>query len=195
MSGDLFEQAADATPLTTEEREGLIPSYITLRSELNAAEQANILEADEWAFARRRNVLAEQFLNRLHKRMFGKVWKWAGQFRRTGKKFGIVAYKIPTELRQLVDNTRYWTVSATYNPDEIAARFHHQLVFIHPYANGNERHARLATDLLLVSMGRLRFSWGSASLVNMSKTSSGYIEALRAADRHDYGPLMAFVRS
>ena len=195
MSDDLFEQAADATPLTTEEREGLIPSYITLRGELNEAEQANILEAEEWAFARRRNVMDEQFLNRLHKRMFGNVWKWAGQFRRTGKNIGIDAYKIPTELRQLVDNTRYWTVSTTYSPDEIAARFHHQLVFIHPYANGNGRHARLATDLLLVAMEQLRFSWGSASLVNMGKTRSGYIEALRAADRHDYGPLMAFVRS
>lgn len=195
MNDDLFEQADDATPLTAEEQEGLMPSYITLRRELNEAEQANILEAEEWAFARRRNVLDERFLNNLHKRMFGNVWKWAGQYRRTGKNIGIDPYKIPTELRQLIENARYWIEHATYNPDEIAARFHHQLVFIHPYVNGNGRHARLATDLLLASMGYPRFSWGSVSLVNVSETRKGYIDALRAADRHDYRPLMAFVRS
>jgi len=195
MSSDLFKQADDATPLASEERDGLMPSYVTLRSELNDAEQANILEAEEWAFARGRNVLDERFLNNLHKRMFGNVWKWAGQYRRTGKNIGIDAYKLPAELRQLIDNARYCIEHTTYNPDEIAARFHHQLVFTHPYANGNGRHARLATDLLLVSMGRPRFSWGSASLVNVSETRTGYIEALRAADRHDYRPLMAFVRS
>ncbi len=195
MSSDLSEQADDATPLSSEEREGLMPSYITLRSELNEAEQANILEAEVWAFARKRNVLDEHFLNNLHKRMFGNVWKWAGQYRRTGKNIGIDAYKSPTELRQLIDNACYWIEHVTYNPDKIAARFHHQLVFIHPYANGNGRHARLATDLLLVAMGCSRFSWGSASLVNVSETRTGYIEALRAADGRDYGPLLAFVRS
>jgi Fic-DOC domain mobile mystery protein B len=195
MTDHLFDQTDGATPLTADEREGLIPSYITLRDELNDAEQANILEAEEWAFARKRNVLDDSFLNRLHNRMFGNVWKWAGQFRRSGKDIGIDAYKIPTELRQLLDNTSYRIDHDTYNPDEIAAHFHHQLVFIHPYANGNGRHARLVTDLLLASMDFPRFSWGRANLVDMGETRTAYIEALRAADRHDYGPLMMFVRS
>jgi Fic-DOC domain mobile mystery protein B len=195
MTDHLFDQTDGATPLTEDERKGLIPSYITLRDELNDAEQANILEAEEWAFARKRNVLDDSFLNRLHNRMFGNVWKWAGQFRRSGKNIGIDAYKIPTELRQLLDNTSYRIDHGTYNPDEIAAHFHHQLVFIHPYANGNGRHARLVTDLLLASMDCPRFSWGRANLVDMGETRTAYIEALRAADRHDYGPLMMFVRS
>ena len=96
------------TELAEEEREGLIPSYITLRSELNEAEQANILEAEEWAFARKRDLLEEKFLNKLHKRMYGHVWRWAGQYRTTGKNIGIDAYRIPTELRQLFDDCRYW---------------------------------------------------------------------------------------
>jgi fido (protein-threonine AMPylation protein) len=45
---------------------GVVPSYITLRGELNEAEQANILEAHEWAISRRRNVLDKAFLNTLH---------------------------------------------------------------------------------------------------------------------------------
>ena len=160
MTDPLVPQDDGGTELTEEEREGLIPSYITLRSELNEAEQANILEAAEWAFARKRDLLDEKFLNNLHKRMYGNVWRWAGRYRTSGKNIGIDAYRIPTELRQLLDDCRYWIENGTYEPDEIAARFHHRMVSIHCYPNGNGRHARLAADLLLKSMGQERFSWG-----------------------------------
>ena len=183
------------TGLTEEEREGLIPSYITLRSELNEAEQANILEAEQWAFARKRDLLKEKFLNNLHKRMYGNVWRWAGQYRTTGKNIGIDAYRIPTELRPLLDDCRFWIESRTHEPDEIAARFHHRLVLIHCYPNGNGRHARLAADLLLKLMGQDRFSWGGTNLVDIGETRESYIAALQAADKHDIGPLLQFVRS
>jgi Fic-DOC domain mobile mystery protein B len=184
-----------ATPLSEEEKEGLIPSYITLRSELNDAEQANIVEAEDWAFSRRRDVLGESFLNKLHKRMFGRVWRWAGSFRDSGKNIGVDVHNIAPELRQLLDDCRYWIDKETHEPDEIAARFHHRLVWIHPYPNGNGRHARLATDLLLISMDRPRFSWGGSKLIDVGETRKRYIDALHAADRHDIGPLLAFVRS
>jgi len=183
------------TGLTEKEREGLIPSYITLRSELNEAEQANILEAEEWAFARKRDLLEEKILNSLHKRMYGNVWGWAGNYRSSGKNIGIDAYRIPTELRQLLDDCRYWIENGTFEPDEIAARFHHRLVSIHCYPNGNGRHARLAADLLLKSMGRELFSWGGKTLVDLSETRKRYIDALQEADGHDIGPLLEFVRS
>jgi len=183
------------TELTEEEREALIPSYITLRSELNEAEQANILQGEQWAFARKRDVLDEKFLNNLHKRMYSNVWRWAGQYRSSGKNIGVDAYRIPTELRQLLDDCRYWIENNTYEPDEIAVRFHHQLVWIHLYPNGNGRHARLAADLLLKSMGLERFSWGGKNLVDDEKTRKRYIAALHAADEHDLGPLLEFVRS
>jgi len=189
------EQDDANTPLTPEEQEGLIPSYITLRSELNAAEQANILEAGEWALARQRNVLDERFLTNLHKRMFGRVWRWAGQFRRTDRNIGIDPYRIPADLRQHVDACRYWIEHGSYPPDEIAARFHHRLVLIHAFPNGNGRHARLATDLLLVKLGQPRFSWGQVNLVDATETRQRYVAALRAADHHDIGPLLEFVRS
>lgn len=195
MSGPLEEQDDASTPLTEEEREDLIPSYITLRSELNEAEQANILDAEDWAFSRKRNVLDERFLNSLHKRMLGRVWRWAGQYRRSGKNVGVDAYRIPQELRQLLDDCRFWIEHATYGPDEIATRFHHKLVWIHLYPNGNGRHARLATDLLLVALGQPRFTWGSVNLVDPGKTRQAYVAALRAADKHDISPLLDFVRS
>jgi Fic-DOC domain mobile mystery protein B len=195
MTDPLVPQDDEGTELTEEEREGLIPSYITLRSELNEAEQANILEAEEWAFVRKRDLLEEKFLNNLHKRMYGNVWRWAGRYRTSGKNIGIDAYRIPTELRQLLDDCRYWIENGTYEPDEIAVRFHHRIVSIHCYPNGNGRHARLATDLLLKSMGQERSSWGGKNLVDVGKTRERYIAALQAADGHDIGPLLEFVRS
>jgi Fic-DOC domain mobile mystery protein B len=195
MSKPLDEQNDAATPLTEEEREDLILSYITLRSELNEAEQANILEAEEWAFSRKRDVLDERFLKNLHKRMFGRVWKWAGTFRQSEKNIGVDAYQIPVELRKLLEDCRYWIEHGTYEPDEIAARFHHRLVLVHPFPNGNGRHARTAADLLLVNLGRPRFTWGRANLVDAGETRDSYIAALQAADNHDNAPLLTFVRS
>jgi Fic-DOC domain mobile mystery protein B len=195
MSARLGEQDDAATPLTEEELAGLIPSYVTLRPELNEVEQANILEAEEWAFTRERDVLDEGFLKNLHKRMFGRVWKWAGTLRRSEKNIGVDAYQISVDLRKLLDDCRFWIEHETYEPDEIAARFHHRLVLIHPFPNGNGRHARTAADLLLVRLGRPRFTWGRANLVSAGKNRTTYIAALHAADKHDIAPLLAFVRS
>ena len=195
MSDPLLEPDDASTPLTAEEREGLIPSYISLRRELNEAEQANILEAEQWAFGRTRNVLDERFLTDLHKRMFGRVWRWAGKFRLTERNVGVDPYRIATDLRQLLDDSRYWIEHRTYPLDEICARFHHRLVAIHPFPNGNGRHARLATDLLLAALGQPRFSWGRTSLVNPGETRQAYVAALRAADGRDIKPLLDFVRA
>jgi len=191
MTGPLVPQDDGGTELTEEEREGLIPSYITLRSELNEAEQANILEAEEWAFARKRDLLEEKFLNNLHRRMYGNVWRWAGRYRTSGKNIGIDAYQIPTDLRNLLNDVRYWIDQKTYPADEISARFHHRLTFIHCYPNGNGRHARMATDLLLVSISDKPLTWGNVDLVDPGETRDAYIAALRAADKHDIAPLVA----
>ena len=195
MSDPLLPQDDGQTPLTPEELEGLVPSHITLRGELNEAEQINIVEAQSWGYKRNRSVLNLKFLNDLHKRMFGRVWTWAGQYRKTGKNIGVEAYMIQIALKELVDDVTYWLEHSTYETDEIAAHFHHRLVFIHPYPNGNGRHARMTADLLLRSMGRAPFTWGNDNLADPGKTRSEYVTALRAADRHDYGPLFAFVRS
>jgi Fic-DOC domain mobile mystery protein B len=191
----LFEADDAATPLSADERLGLLPSYITLRRELNEAEQTNVTAAEQAAFARRRNVLDEHYLRRLHRSMFADVWKWAGDYRTSERNIGVEHLRIAIELRELLENVRYWIDHETYPVDEIAARFHHKLVWIHCFPNGNGRHARLATDLLLVSLGRPRFTWGRRSLVDAGETRKRYVAALRAADNRDIGPLMEFVRS
>ena len=195
MTDPLHQQDDAATPLTPEEREALIPSYITLRRELNEAEQANILEAESWAFGRRRDVLEERFLKNLHKRMLGKVWRWAGSYRRSERKPGVEAWRIPQDMGQLIGDCRYWIDHKVYEPDETAARFHHKLVWIRAFPNGNGRHARLAPDLLLTALGRERFSWGRVNLVDHTATRKAYVAALQAADNYDITHLMAFVRS
>ena len=186
MSTDpLFEADDAATPLTSEEKLGLMPSYITFRRELNEAEQINVTRAEQWAFSRKRDVLNEAYLRRLHKQMFQDVWTWAGEFRTSARNIGVEPWRIVTELRELRENVRYWIAHQTYTADEIAARFHHKLVWIHCFANGNGRHGRLATDLLLVNLGQPRFTWGRQSLVNAGDTRRSYVAALRAADNRD----------
>jgi Fic-DOC domain mobile mystery protein B len=103
--------------------------------------------------------------------------------------------KISVELRNLLDDVRYQIDHATYPPDETAVRFHHCLVAIHPFPNGNGRHVRLMADLLAARLGQPRFTWGSGSLVDASETRQRYIAALQAADSRDYAPLIAFARS
>jgi Fic-DOC domain mobile mystery protein B len=191
----LLEADDAATPLTADEKQGLIPSYITLRRELNEAEQINITQAEQIAFVRKRDVLDEAYLRALHKSMFGDVWKWAGQFRTTPRNIGVDPWRISTELHQLLGDARYWVEHGTYPADQIAARFHHRLVWIHCFSNGNGRHSRLAADLLVVSQGQPRFTWGRVNLVDAGETRKIYVAALRAADAHDIRPLLAFVRS
>jgi Fic-DOC domain mobile mystery protein B len=197
MNDELFDLDDNAnTPLTPAEREGLIPSYITTRAELNEAEQENISEADQWAFSRRRgDVLDVGLLMNLHRRMLRRVWRWAGEFRKTERNIGIAPHEIEVQLHQLTGDVRYWVEHETYTPDEIATRFHHRLVAIHPFSNGNGRHARLAADLLVIRLGRPRFTWGSTNLVEPAQTRRDYVRALQRADGNDIGPLVEFARN
>jgi Fic-DOC domain mobile mystery protein B len=184
-----------ATPLTPQERIGLIPTHITQRRELNELEQRNIAEADRWSFSRRRKVLHEPFLRNLHRRMFSKVWRWAGEYRETERNLGIASYRIETELRQAIGDVRYWIDHQSYSIDEAAVRFHHRLVAVHPFPNGNGRWSRLAGDLLVVQQGGMRFTWGRTNLQVADKTRRAYIDALKAADAHDHKALIIFARS
>jgi Fic-DOC domain mobile mystery protein B len=193
---DAFHADDDATPLTPDEREGLIPTHITLRGELNELEQNNIAEADRWAFERKRNVLDEAFLKNLHRRMLNKVWRWAGEYRQTEKNIGInPPFRIQPETHQIIEDAKFWIENKSYAPDELAVRFHHRLVFAHPFANGNGRWSRLAADLLIVQQGGKRFTWGSVNLRPAGDVRRAYIDALHAADNHDLEPLIKFARS
>jgi len=192
-----FEYPEGATPLDPDEAQGLLLSHITNRTELDRWEQENIIEAETWAFRRiQRDILTDSFIKRLHKWMFGTVWRWADKYRSTAKNVGVPAWQIATELHNLCADCTTWVAHKTYAADETAARFHHRLTAIHPFPNGNGRHARLMTDILLVHLlKQSRFSWGSGNLINAGDCRQQYINALRAADRQDYIQLLDFVRS
>lgn len=195
---DLFNEPEDATPLTVEEQQGLVASWVTTRADLNAAEQDNIVKGLGWAQRRRistLDVVTEDFSQSLHKHMFGDVWTWAGSYRRTDKNLGCVWWQVPLECAALFENFGFWIEHETFSPDELAVRLHHHLVAIHPFPNGNGRHSRLMSDLLLEHMGGEAFRWGGGGLMGETELRRTYIAALRAADAHDLAPLLAFARS
>jgi Fic-DOC domain mobile mystery protein B len=195
MSG-LHDQPDDgATPLSPEEHEGLIPAHISLRRELNQLEQQNILEADVWAFDRQRPLTSETFAKTLHKRMYGRVWNWAGSYRTTEKNLGVLPHEIQVRLISVLRDFDYWIPNKTFPPDELGVHFHHALVVIHPFPNRNGRWSRLMGDLLAVQLGQPRFTWGRADLQAAGGGRAAYIEALQAADAHNLDPLIAFARS
>lgn len=192
-----FEWPEGATPLDPDESEGLIPS-LTLKAELDEYEAINIAQAVRWASrsrAVRSELLRTQTLQDIHRRMFDRTWRWAGRLRQTQKSIGVESYRISTEVRNLCEDTKTWIEFGAYPPDEIAVRFHHRLVSIHPFANGNGCHARLATDLLCRNQGWPLFTWGSNDIGAVGAVRRRYIAALQAADRHDLAPLLDFVRT
>jgi Fic-DOC domain mobile mystery protein B len=194
----LFDEEDGKTPLSADERAGLLPTLAT-REELHQWERSNILEAYAWAFApanlARQDPVTEAFVRGLHRRMFDQTWTWAGRYRSTEKNIGIPHHQIRDSLAGLLGDVRYWLEQSTYPPDEIAIRFHHRLVSIHPFANGNGRHARLIADVLAQQQGRPGFSWGSSAIARAGDYRRAYIEALRAADRNDIQLLLHFART
>lgn len=189
------------TPLDEEEKEGLLLETVTTRGELDEVEQRNIEEAVRWTIERRRKftaaeILTEDFMKSLHRRMLASVWQWAGSFRNTNKNLGVDKYQIGLELRMLLDDCKYWVENNTYSPDEIAVRFKHRIVSIHCFSNGNGRHSRLIADIIVEKIfGGEVFTWGSLNLTKGGDMRSAYLNALRQADKGIYDALVAFARS
>ena len=185
-----------ATPLDPDELEGLKHKHVTNRGQLDHLEQANIEKGQRWlARRKKKHILNERFVRDLHTKLFGEVWTWAGTFRKTEKNIGIDPFQIAVQLRTLLDDVQFWVENDTYPPHEIAARFHHRLVFIHLFPNGNGRHARIMANTVLTHlMGVEPIDWsGGYSLSSMTERRKCYIQALREADKGNYDPLLKFV--
>jgi Fic-DOC domain mobile mystery protein B len=186
------------TPLDEDEKEELLISTISTRGELDEFEQQNIENAMTFFWSRRIKIekfFTEEFIREVHRKMFGEVWRWAGQFRKTDKNIGVDKWQIAIELKRLLDDTHYWLNKNVYEPEEIAIRFKHCLVSIHCFPNGNGRHSRLMADLLInrVCNHQSPFSWG-ASLPEKNQAREAYLKALRKADTGDIQPLLEFAR-
>jgi Fic-DOC domain mobile mystery protein B len=187
------------TPLSEEEKDGLKIPSITTREELDEFEQLNIEKAIQWTFGKKikaEELLSEKFVKDLHKRMYGDVWKWAGSFRISEKNLGIKSYLIPVQLKQLIDDAKFWYENNTFPSAEIAIRFKHELVSIHCFPNGNGRHSRLMADLIMEKLfGEQFLSWGSSNLVNVTDKRKEYISALKLADKRQIESLISFAKS
>ena len=200
MSKFKISYPSGATPIDLDELKDLIPDYISTMGELNQLEQSNIADGFLWAGKQELDdLLSVSFILKLHKNMFNQVWKWAGKTRKSNKNIGVMKENIMNDLAILIGNTKYWIDNKTFSNDEIAARFHHRLVQIHIFPNGNGRHARLITDLLLQKLGKDKFTWGTMGAHTLleveGKTRSDYVAALKKADGDDFVDLIKFVKS
>jgi Fic-DOC domain mobile mystery protein B len=193
-----LEYIKGQTPLDEDEKEGLLIRTISTRGELDEFEQANIQQAIEWTLKSRftkDQILTEEFILSVHRRMFSEVWAWAGTKRKSNKNIGVDKFQISAELRILLDDCRYWIDNGTYNPDEIAIRFNHRLVKIHVFPNGNGRHSRLMADILISSVyNEPVFSWGNSDLSKNSDIRNEYLQAIYSADKGDIQSLITFSR-
>ena len=190
---NIFETDDNSTPLTEEEKQQLKAKWVTTRAELNELETKGIAEAEIWLLNNKKDILNETFIKTLHKKMFGDIWKWAGNFRTTERNIGVAPYDIQPKLRMLIDDIKFWISNKTYSEKEIAVRFHHRLVQIHPFPNGNGRISRIMADLLMRSFNLGNLNWGSENLTEISELRSEYIKALQEADKGNYKPLLSFV--
>ncbi|MEO0733066.1 MAG: mobile mystery protein B [Bacteroidota bacterium] len=191
-----YEFKEGQTPIDESERAGLKVKVITTQQELDRLEQRNIEQALRWMIGRKipaEEILTEQFIKALHRRMFKDVWKWAGQFRRTDKNIGVRWYEVPIATRQLCEDARFWVAHGTYPAKELAIRFKHRLVSIHCFPNGNGRHSRLMADVLITgAFGLPAFGWRGSRLVRADEQRNAYIQSLRQADQGNLVPLLTF---
>lgn len=188
-----------STPLGDEEKEGLLPTWIATRGDLNIAEQQSIadgLTKPRWRRATLITLLDDHSVRLLHKDLFGQVWSWAGTYRRREMNIGVDPFQVSVSVRDLMRDADAWIGgNDPREPDEVGYRFHHRLVQIHPFPNGNGRHSRAMTDLLMRAIDQPPFTWGRVSLNTPGDTRAAYIKALRAADAGQFDELAFFVRS
>ncbi|MBK9109878.1 MAG: mobile mystery protein B [Saprospiraceae bacterium] len=194
-----FEHPDGQTPLYEEEKDGLLIPTIATRGELDEFEQQNIEQAVQWVLMKTFKpdvVFTEKFIRDVHKRMYGNIWAWAGDFRRSNKNLGVDKWQISIELKKLLEDAIFWMDNKTYSPDEFAIRFKHKLVSIHCFPNGNGRHSRLLADIIIGKLFKLQvFSWGASHLDPASNSRATYINALKKADNGEIVPLLEFARS
>ncbi|MCK4921216.1 MAG: mobile mystery protein B [Bacteroidales bacterium] len=193
-----LEYIKGQTPIEEEEKEELKIKTISTRGELDEFEQVNIEKAIEWSLKSNpsyEKILTVAFIKEVHKRMFSEVWGWAGRFRKTNKNIGVDKFQIEVELTKLMDDCQFWIGNKTLSEDEIAIRFKHRLVKIHPFPNGNGRHSRLCADILISKgLNKNIFTWGSKNITDQGDTRTKYLNTIYEADKENIKPLLEFAR-
>ncbi|MCC6410726.1 MAG: mobile mystery protein B [Saprospiraceae bacterium] len=187
------------TPLDEEEKQGLLIASIATQGELDEFEQQNIEQSIQWLWMRPlkpETIFTEKFIREVHRKMYGQVWRWAGNFRKTNKNLGVDRWVISTELKVLLEDALFWVNNNSWPPDEMAVRFKHRLVSIRCFPNGNGRHSRLMADIIIEKIFKQPvFSWGASDLIQQTEPRTTYIKAVKTADAGDIQPLLSFARS
>jgi Fic-DOC domain mobile mystery protein B len=172
---------------------GLKIKGIRTRKELNILEAENIRNVVVKYLAvkpsRRTARFDVAWARRLHKEMFGDVWKWAGQFRTEDLNIGVAWHQVETSLQNLLDDLKCWLQHGTGLLDQ-AVMLHHRAVQIHPFRNGNGRWARMLANIWLRRHDHPPTEWPEETVGAQSTIRDEYIKAIRLADEGDYGPLM-----
>ena len=193
-----LEYIEGQTPLDEDEKEDLLIKTISTRGELDEFEQSNIQQAIEWTIKNKftkDQILTENFILFIHKKMFSDVWNWAGTKRKSNKNIGVDKYQISVEVKNLLEDCKFWIENETYNSDEIVIRFSHRLVKIHLFPNGNGRHSRLIADILISNVfDKPVYSWGRYDLTKSGDIRREYLNAIYEADKGNIQPLINFAR-
>jgi Fic-DOC domain mobile mystery protein B len=187
---------------TPDDTSGLIQKQLTDRRARNAAELDAISRAyNKHIYRARRKRAGTEWLNdelirRVHFDMFGEIWEWAGKYRTDSVNIGVEFHLIPEQIKLLCGDFNYWNSDkGAMPPLQIAARLQNRLTRIHPFINGNGRHARLITDIFFHSVKHPLPKWPQIQLLSEGdQVRSRYIEAMKAADKEDYRELMAFMK-
>ena len=185
-----------STPLDHDQVIGIRFSHLTTMGELDEIEDLNIQKGMEWLNRQKGDdYLSTEFLCKLHERLFGDVWKWAGKFRTSEVNISKYRpYDIGPQLKNFFEDIKLWIEGGSMSWDEISAEAHHRLVTIHPFPNGNGRTTRIYTEYLQKRNQQPVSSWG-ASLAHDSKARRDlYIQSLRNADKGNFEALIAFMR-
>ena len=191
-----FETPEGATPI--DDADGLLLSVDNM-ADLSAAESENVLKATTKRLGRRNNPkrqwLTEELIRTVHAEMYGEVWEWAGRYREVELNIGVAHHRIREEIKKLCDDVRFRDSAATAPPSilERACRLHHRLAWIHPFRNGNGRHARLISDMHLHAHGLPLPVWPSEDIARKGGVCGDYLAALRAGDKDDFAPLIGLL--
>ncbi len=176
---------------------GLLLHHQSSRDEINAAETEAIDKASTKHVHRARKKsrdsewLTDEFIRKVHKDMFGGIWDWAGKYRTIRLNIGVEPHRIPEQIKLLCGDFLLWNSITSPMPAlEIAARLHHRLTKIHPFKDGNGRHARFITDIFLHSQGHPLPKWPQIHRLTQGDViRNQYIDALKQADDGDYNAL------
>lgn len=191
-----FVDRDGSTPLDPDQIKGIRFSHLTNMGELDEVEDLNIQKGLEWLYHQKTDdYLSMQFLCKLHEKLFGDVWKWAGKFRTVEVNISkIRSYDVGPQLINFFEDAKLWIEGGRMGWDEIAAEMHHRLVCIHPFPNGNGRTTRIFTEYVQRRNNQLITTWKASLSHDPKERRKAYIKALQKADKGDFEMLIEFMK-